>query len=321
MLHKEGAQKTLQFLFGFPDIFGHMVLPWGRALPVLSAELGAALCLTYYLAVGARTQRTGTEVARAEAARTDVARTEAARTEGARAEPVHPSAVFLNIVLVLVLVAGCVPTDRAETRYTFFLYPVLVVLAVGCVCALAERRRSFAPGVAIACVLTCFVISGDFRPSHLLHVDSSAVNFRVGMSPVRADHYYIRNDVRGVAQWLRANVKPEDLVIDGIPNLDPYYHDFEYFYLGLDEDRYDAYICADGKTERWTGHPVLHGVQALKAVIVPGRLAYITVYHDVEPQLRKAAAAEGWVLTRAWTAADQDTDVLRIEAIPRGSEP
>jgi hypothetical protein len=312
LLHTEGAQRTLLFLFGFPDIFGHMILPWGRAVPVLSAELGAALCLTYYLALGPRT-----EAGRMEAARPEAARIEAGRAGGARLEPPDPSTMFFNIVLVLVLVAGCVPTDRTETRYTFFLYPLLVVLAVGCVCALAERRRSFAPAVAIVCVLACFAISGDFRPSHLLHVDSPAMNFRVGMSAARADHYYIRNDVRGVAQWLRANVKPEDLVIDGIPNLDPYYHDFEYFYLGLDEDRYDAYICADGKTERWTGHPVLHGVQALKAVIVPGRPAYVTVYHDVEPQLRRAAASEGWVLTRAWTAVDQQTDILRIEAVPR----
>jgi dolichyl-phosphate-mannose-protein mannosyltransferase len=301
MPQAQGAKKAALFLFGFPDIFGHMVLPWGRAVPVLSAELGAALCLTYYRALGARTEAAGAEMARA---------------EGARAEVL--SAALFNLVLVLVVVAGCVPTDRTETRYTFFLYPLLVVLAVGCVFALARRRRSFAPCAAIVCVLTGFAISGDFQPRHLLQVDSPAINFRVGMSAVRADHYYIHNDVRGIAQWLRANVKPEDLVIDGIPNLDPYYHDFEYFYLGLDEDRYDAYICADGKTERWTGHPVLHGVQALKAVITPGRPAYVTVYRDVEPQLRQAAAGEGWVLTRAWTAADQQTDILRIEALPRG---
>lgn len=303
MLHAEGAKKALSFLFGFPDIFGHMVLPWGRAVPVLSAELGAAFCFIYYLTLGARADAAGTEAAGAEAG---------------RAGAVDPATVFLNLVMVLVLVAGCVPTDRAETRYTFFLYPILVVLAVGCVCALAQRRRSFAPGVAIVCVLAGFAISGDFRPWHVLHIDSPAINFRVGMSAARTDQYYVRNDIRGIAQWLRANVKPDDLVIDGIPNLDPYYHDFQYFYLGLDEDRYDAYICADGKTERWTGHPVLHGVQALKAVTLPGRSAYIVVYEEVEPQLRKAAASEGWIVTRAWTAADQHTDILRLEAIPRG---
>jgi hypothetical protein len=85
-------------------------------------------------------------------------------------------------------------------------------------------------------------------------------------------------------------------------------------YLAADDDRYDDYICPDGHTDRWTSHPVLHGIDELRPLVVAGRSVYATVYSDTEQQLRDEAALEGWRINRAWTAADGRTDVLRIAA-------
>jgi hypothetical protein len=147
-----------------------------------------------------------------------------------------------------------------------------------------------------------------------VHIDAAATNFRIGMSSARADHYYPRNDLRSVAEWLAAHVQPGDVVFSGIPNLDQYYAGFDYFYLDGEDNRLDAYVCPDGRTERWTNHPVLYDADALKSAVDSGHRVYGTVYSDVEERLRRDAAARGWSTTRVYTARDGKTHIVSITA-------
>jgi hypothetical protein len=106
-------------------------------------------------------------------------------------------------------------------------------------------------------------------------------------------------------------------VITGIPSLEQYYGRFDYFFLGEEDERYEAYVCQDGKTERWTNHPVLYGERALRQIVAPGRRVYASVYPDVADRLRAAARSEGWSVTRVWKSANGQADVLLIAASPR----
>lgn len=274
---------ALQYLFGFPNVYDDIVRPWGRTVPVLSLELFVAIGYLFWKAVAVPWKKD------------------------------DPIAVLLGLLIMMLLAVGAMPTDRIETRYTFFLYPLAIVLAVSAPAILAQGRRvsRYAPFLALAPLL-CFGATEDFQPWHIKNVDSAQVNFRIGMPTARAEHYYSRSDMGGVARWLAANVRPGDIVITGIPNLDPYYHAFDYFYLNEGDRRNEAYICADGRTERWTNHPVVHRASELKSSVVTGHRVYAIVYSDVEDQLRREVEGEGWHLTRAWTAADGQTDVLAI---------
>jgi hypothetical protein len=272
-------------LFGYPDVYDDILLPWARAVPILSLQLVLVLAFAYWSAIAAPSKKD------------------------------DPTAVLLSLVLVMVMVIGAAPTPRVETRYTFFLYPLIIVLAITTIAALAQRQRMFRYAPLLAGVpLAFFAATEDFNPRHLIKIDTAETNFRLGIPTALAEHYYPRNDMRGVARWLAANVQPGDIVIAGIPSLDQYYGGFNYFYLAADDERYEDYICPDGRTDRWTGHPVLHGIDAVKPLVTAGRSIYATVYSDTEQQLRKEAARAGWRITRAWTAADGRTDVLRIVA-------
>jgi hypothetical protein len=274
-----------QHLLGFPDIYDDILLPWGRAVPLLSLELVAAIGFACWRAIAAPSTKD------------------------------DPGVVLLALLVMMVMVIGATPAPRVETRYSFFLYPLMIVLAVSAIAALAQRRKNirYAPLLAVAPLLL-FIATEDFNPGHIARIDTAETNFRVGIRTALAEHYYPRNDMRGIARWLADNVQPGDIVIAGIPSLDQYYGGFNYFYLAADDDRYDDYICPDGRTDRWTSHPVLHGIDALKPLVVAGRSVYATVYSDTEQQLRDEAALEGWRINRAWTAADGRTDVLRIAA-------
>jgi hypothetical protein len=236
----------------------------------------------------------------------------------ARSETTDSIAVLLSLILVMVLVVGGLPTDRIETRYTFFLYPPLIVLAVTALLMLLTQQKVLRHAplfFSAAMPLLCFSATEDFQPKHIVAVDSANINFRVGMSAARAAHYYPRNDMRAVGLWLVTHVQSGDVVITGIPNLDQYYDGFNYFFLDKEDSRYEAYVCRDGRTERWTNHPVLYTEDELKPIVASGRRVFASVYSDTEERLRATAQSRGWSVTRVWTIYG-NSDVLLIVAKP-----
>jgi hypothetical protein len=281
------AASLTQHLFGFPSIYDEVIRPWGRTLPILSA----GLLLTFvYLAW---------------------------TTVSTRGDAVDPIAVLLSLVLLMVLTVGATQTPRIETRYTFFLYPQMIALAVAAVLMMVRRLGflSRAPVMLGALApLLYFVATEDFQARHLAAVDSADINFRVGMSPVNAAHYYPRDDIRALARWYATHVRPNDVVITGISSLDEYYGNFDYFFLDKEDSRYEAYVCRDGRTERWSNHSLLYGEEALSAVIASGRRVFASVYPDTENRLVAAAQRHDWSVTRVWTTGYGNDDVLLIAA-------
>ena len=269
-------------LLGFPDVYDAIVLPWGRTLPVLAIGLGMAIALWCW------------KTLRAARARLDAV------------------AALLILLIVVALAVGVSATERIETRYTFFLYPLLLAFGVG---ALVDvlRHKSIPLVAAASAPLLCFAATEDFQPQHLLRIDSPAVNFRSGMSPAQVAHYYPRDDIRGVADWLTAHRQRGALVVTGIPSLAQYYPSFDYFFLNEGDARYEAYVCQNGATERWTDHAVVYGTMALEPLVASGHPVYASLYADDETELRTAAKSRGWSITSVWRSAYGNTDVVLIE--------
>ena len=281
--------ETARQLFGFPNIYDHVLRPWLRTLPILSLGLFAAFVFLCWSSI--ISERKG----------------------------VDGMSVLLSLVIVLVLAVGAIPTDRIETRYTFFLYSLLTVLAVCALLLIARRQEKLRHGsilVTASLPLLCFAATEDFQPSHILNVDSEAVNFRVNMPRHNAEHYYPRNDISGAARWLEANVRPGDVVITGIPNLDQYYRRIDFFYLDDTDPRYEATVCRDDRTERWTNRPLLYTVGELTPIVASGRRVFATLYGGTEQHLKDYGASVGWSVTRVWRADSKTADVVLIEALP-----
>ncbi len=277
--------RPFEAAFGFPDIYQRIGRPWARAMPALTVAILLSVAFWFLKSVTAP------------------------------AKAPTPVASLLALLLLLVFIVGAIPTNRIETRYTFFLFPLLIVMAISASLEIErhwETRRRVPQLLLAALPLLCFTLTEDFQIRQVAHIDSAAANYRLGMSSARTDHYYPRNDMRGVAAWLAAHVQAGDIVVSGIPNLDEYYGGFDYFYLDEEDNRYDAYMCGNGRTERWTNHPVLYTINALNSVVGTGHRLYGSVYADVEERLRRDAPARGWSVTRVYTAADGKTDVVSI---------
>jgi hypothetical protein len=180
---------------------------------------------------------------------------------------------LLVIVIVMLLLTGAASAPRIETRYSFFLYPVLLILAVGMLIRGAHyiaRPLAWPSLLAAAIVFAWFALTEDFQPRHLAKIDSPEINFRVGMKPRVGSHYYGRGDIRAVADWLQAHAEPPgDLVISGpgIASLDFYYRNLDFVYVDPSDQRLGAWSCRRGTIERWTSLPLVYSREELLARI------------------------------------------------------
>jgi hypothetical protein len=247
------ALATLVFpLISRPDVIDQLVRPWGGAAPLLGVGLALLLGATYVRVV--RQDETGISVERA-----------------------------LLSVLACLLIAACASdTPRHETRYVFFLYPVAVVLAICTLVSLTDRAGRRAPAAAVAGLLVClgaFAMSEDFQPRHLLHIDSRASIFRLGMTPQMQAHLVVRDDTVSLAQWLRQHASAgQDTVINAYQSLDYYDPKIDFFYVDRSDFNFESYACRYGTIDRWSNRPLLQSVQALESVIASRPRTYLVTY-------------------------------------------
>lgn len=275
-----------EHLSGFSRVFGEVLRPWGRAMPLLTVALILSTLALSLRSLGRAPRQTA--IARA----------------------------LLTVLVVLLLAVGARDPGRIETRYTFFLYPL--VLAIGfatvlqCVDAAMGASR-WAAHVGALLALVAFGVTEDFQPRHIATIASWNTNFRIGMSPVLADHYYPRTDYRLVSAWLAAHSSSTDTVIIDIPTIEAYYHRADYFFLPDDDERYEDYACPHSATERWTNLPLIYGSDALGRELITGRPVLLLLYPDQAAPVLAAGKQRDWNEQVLWTSPDGGVTALRIE--------
>ena len=272
-------------LGGYPDIVGQILRPWGRTVP----WLGIGIVL---LAIALAVLLTRREV-------------QHARVVG----------TLLILTLVLMLAVGAHPLPRVETRYTFFLYPLLIALSLAGVIALIQAWLGSSPStlaLAVTLGLLLFGLSEDFQPAHVARIDSREINFRIGLNPLVADHYFLRAEYRRGGQWLSKHAQPGDLVLLSIPTLDQYYHRANFFFLPQGDPRYEEDACGQPPVDRWTGLPLLYGTDALATKVAAGQRILVVMYPYQVPAMLLAGQRRGWPERLAWESEEGGMAVIAI---------
>ena len=243
--------------FGFPDFLEMIARSWARAVPVLGISL---LVLTAAAAVRIIFQKDAAPSAEQSAGR-----------------------VLLVVAIIMVLLTSAGDAPRTTTRYSFFLYPVLLIIAVGTLIHAVEiftRHRRIAGRLAVAVVLGWYALTEDFQPNHLRNIDTAEINFRHNMPPGIRSHYIGRTDRRAVADWLAAHADPStDLIIsgNGVNGLDYYYPHFDFVYVDPRDRRLGAWACRQGTVERWTNLPLVYSMSTLQSRIAASPRSYIVI--------------------------------------------
>jgi hypothetical protein len=245
-------------LFGYqfariPYLVNVAAWPWARAVPILAFMMLIGL-------VGAIVHVTRTPAI----------------------DPLTAERALLAFVLSL-LVAACMShPPRLETRYTFFLYPLVIVLAVGVswsFVAARVRGTGLANAVAAALTFGVFVPTEDFDVDHLLHVYRPDV--LAGISPSLAAHFVPHGDTMSIVRWLDDHVvRDRDIVIVGDPVVDFYYANVAYFFYDLRDEMFVQSSCRSGTVERWSNKPMFYTVEAVEAAVPAQGRAFLVVFDD-----------------------------------------
>ena len=246
-----GAALFAYQLTRFPNFIDVAIWPWARSLPIL----GFVLLVALSAAVLRVTLRS-------------------------RAEHLTAEGALLALVLCMLVCAAISNPPRIETRYTFFLYPLVVVLGIGTlrsVFAARVRSAGIANALAAGSVFGVFAATEDLDVDLVLHAYDPSVVLRADMSP---DHVG-RGDDAALVRWLDTTVvRDRDIVITGYHVLDYYYSNVAYFFVDHRDDAFGEWSCRRGTTERWTNKPLLYTIEALRGAIPERGRAFLVVFDD-----------------------------------------
>jgi hypothetical protein len=208
-----------------------------------------------------------------------------------------------------------------STRYSFFVYPFVLLLSVYCLREIAcWCGRQYASIVFIGLV-AAFIFGGeDFEWRHLVGVDDYDFLYRVSVTEAQEDHFYPRMDSRAAAEFVNTHAAPGDRVISAVYAV-PYYLDrLDYMYVERDSGMiYWAVASCRGEREIWEGAPLLDSWPMLESVLAEGeRTSWVIVR---TPRYRYRSQGEILITDLPGAKTMFVTDegqlqVIRVEANP-----
>lgn len=286
-------RRAVKLLVSFPNLLDNFLYLWIRAMPILTGLAGLCLAgLTFTLIRRPSTER--------------------------------PDTRLLAIVLLAMLAAvGAVQTNFFfETRYTFFCFPLVLILMLAALASLSEwletrflpehRRLAF---LAPLLVLWALLLgSDDVNVRRLVTIDSYDNNFRVGLPTRLVSHYYARKDYRSAADYVAAHAAADDEIVITEAPLGYYLPRVSYIYQDWSDPRFLGISCAKGTKERWTTLPMLYELDQVTASMAHSPATWLIVANDRtwvpwQQKLLDATQAELEFVTR-----DSSFAVYRIVA-------
>lgn len=171
-------------------------------------------------------------------------------------------------VTILVLCLALLPLFRTpylETRYSFFYFPLFIVVAMGEIRAI----RIYLEGRSLPCyskatgVLLCtipfmvFLSTEDFHRHHVMDVSAHAFNFRTGPYRQFADHWYPRADLKTPGRFVDGEYVEGDVVVLEQVAMSQYLKKPFLNYVGEESERFAGIARKRGTEEIWTGRPLI----------------------------------------------------------------
>jgi len=224
-------KKILLILFNYPNLYVNIIHPWIQAIPVLTI-ISSVVIFSGTFEFLKKPLEYGIEYR-----------------------------LLCTLVLILCVFVSIMNIQYHETRYTFFLYPIIFLLLTDSMVRLAKHVSTNSKKSAF--VLVFFILSfcaftEDFSFSHMKRIDSKEINFRLNYAPSRTKHYYTRRDYRTPAQIINENRKKGDIVISTLTPVDYYLEHLDYIYIDSRSGRLPGVIGCSGTKELWSNANLIY---------------------------------------------------------------
>jgi hypothetical protein len=222
----------LEFVFDYPDIYRKIIKPWITTIPGTTAV---------YVALGG------------------VAVLGLSHPYFSR-ESDAPALRFLIFVIVaLSLLTALVSQPYRVTRYSYFLYPFVIVMGSLGVSLLSSAVASKAFGKLASMtglIFLVFWVAEDYRLDHLLHINDAKYRYRITYEDKLQSHYYLRWDLEGPANFVTENFNREDRVLVSHMPMPFYVENASAIFIDEDNPVHGLVADCNGH-ERWSNLPLL----------------------------------------------------------------
>jgi hypothetical protein len=182
-----------------------------------------------------------------------------------------------SVVLLLFLTMPAFYTFQQTTRYIFFFFPLVFLLAYAetdsLIAWIQESYRLRMKGYITAAILLvpilCYSATEDFQWRHIMDVSSPQMNFRMGEYDRYFHHWYQRVDFEGPSGYVNRVFSRGDVVVaDHIVMTRYLERPYTYYVYYKQPEMYPYHARKEGRKEKWTGRPLISRPEEL-ANLVP----------------------------------------------------
>jgi hypothetical protein len=245
-------REVAAFLLAYPEVFSRVVYPLAVAMPITTGLL-LFLVSMLILLVSRQPARYAAEKN------------------------------LLGATLVVLFFLGILETSYIEGRYSFFIYPLLLLLAVDMLCRLAALLSSPRLGTALlAGMLGGFMlVAEDFSYGHLRAIGTAEVNFRTRYDEGRKALYMHRRDFASPAIYVNEHRQAGERVISAVRVSDFYLGQTDLVYIDHHRRSFANYLACGGSRELWSHAPLLYRLEDLRRIIASSpEPLWVIVYAD-----------------------------------------
>jgi len=170
---------------------------------------------------------------------------------------------FLIGSLIFMSLLTTIPTlAYEETRYTFFLVPVLLILVIYSSFQLTNlfiKKESIKQIILVFLILGVFVLSKDFNAYHLLNVDKAEVNYRmIYRNNLFKKHLYRRWDILTPTNFVKSHLDKDDLIMINENSHEYYLPRVDYFNFNYRHKAFPLISVEYGQKERWSNAKLIY---------------------------------------------------------------
>ena len=170
---------------------------------------------------------------------------------------------FLSGIVIFMSVAATIPELLyEETRYTFFLVPILLILVLYSVYFISGKllkKKLFVNISFISLILITFLLSRDFNYYHLTNIDHQDVNYRmIYTNNNYKRHLYRRWDIMTPINYVKKNLGENDIIMIDENSMKFYLPRVDYFNFNYRHQAFSSLTVENGTRERWSNAKLIY---------------------------------------------------------------
>ena len=175
-----------------------------------------------------------------------------------------------GLTLVFFISIALVAPEPFETRYSLFLYPLVLCLFAISMIRIPMIFTNSGRGILLSFLFagSVFAATEDFSLHHYFHISTAEVNYRTNYPSGLREHYKSRNDGRTSSDFINARVKEGDTVIIAESAPDFYLHRVDYRYKEYWLKNFPNHITCGLEHDRWSNAPVLYTPEQIEAQVI-----------------------------------------------------